>query len=58
MTENKGTDRRDIEADDEDVEGNNMWISPTMSSDLARNRNKEVERAAKERSRAKEAKRG
>ena len=40
----------------EDVEGHNMWIGPTVSRDLARNHSKELERQAKERQRAKEAK--
>lgn len=60
MTENKGTQPTEVEtADDEqDVEGHNMWISSTVSSDLARNHSKELEKAAKERNRAKEAKKG
>ena len=40
----------------EDVEGHNMWIGPTVSRDLARSRSKDVEREARERQRAKEAK--
>lgn len=42
---------------EQDVEGNSMYINPTISSDLARNRSRDVEREARERNRAKEAKR-
>ena len=57
MTENKADPQPDNESNDEkDVEGHNMWVGPTMSGDMARNRNKDLERAAKERNRAKEAK--
>jgi hypothetical protein len=42
--------------DEQDVEGHNMWIGPTVSRDLARNRSKELERAARDRQRAKDAK--
>ena len=57
MTDNKTSDKPDTGATDEkDVEGHNMWIGPTISSDIARNRNKEIEQAAKERNRAKDAK--
>jgi hypothetical protein len=40
----------------DDVEGHNMWIGPTVSRDLARSRSKELERQARDRQRAKEAK--
>lgn len=58
MTDDKGTPQPPQDQDDEqDVEGHNMWISPTISSDMARNRSKDIERAARDRNRAKEAKR-
>jgi len=57
MIENKSAPQPGAEtSEDKDVEGHNMWIGPTVSSDLARNHSKELERAAKERNRAKEAK--
>ena len=57
MTENKSTDQPDPEpGDDKDVEGHNMWIGPAIATDLSRNRAKELEREARERNRAKEAK--
>ena len=55
MTEKKGTPPPEARPDD-DVEGNSMWISPGIASDMARNRSKELEREARERQRAKEAK--
>lgn len=58
MTDNKGTAQPQGEQDEEkDVEGHNMWINPTINSDMARNRSKDIEREARERNRAKEAKR-
>lgn len=56
MTENKGTPRPDSESTDEkDVEGHNMWLGPNVAADLARSRSKEVEREARDRKHAKEA---
>jgi hypothetical protein len=58
MTDNKGTKQPDSEpTDEQDVEGHNMWMDPTLSSDMARQRSKELEKEARERNRAKEAKR-
>jgi hypothetical protein len=58
MTDNKAKDEPQVQPEDEqDVEGHNMWIDPGMQRDLARNHSKDVERAARERNRAKEAKR-
>ena len=58
MTDNKGTDQPQGQPEDEqDVEGHNMWIDPGSSRDLANSRNKDLERAARERNRAKDAKR-
>lgn len=58
MTENKSkADPQAEPADDQDVEGHSMMINPTLAGDMARVRSKDVERAARERSRAKEAKR-
>jgi hypothetical protein len=44
------------EDEDEDVEGNSLLIGSTMTSDLARIRSRDIEREARERARAKEAK--
>ena len=58
MTENKGKETPQAQpADDEDVEGHSMMINPTIASDLARVRSKELQREAREHDRAKEAKR-
>jgi hypothetical protein len=58
MTDNKATTQPEPQpADEQDVEGHNMWMDPTFSSDMARNRSKELEKEARERNRAKEAKR-
>jgi hypothetical protein len=58
MTDDKGVTQPTGEPDEEkDVEGHNMWINPTITSDMARNRSKDLEREARERNRAKEAKR-
>jgi hypothetical protein len=58
MTENKGKETPQAElADEQDVEGHSLMINPTMAGDLARVRSKDIERQARERSRAKEAKR-
>ncbi|MEX1344910.1 MAG: hypothetical protein AB1Z63_09590 [Candidatus Limnocylindrales bacterium] len=57
MTENKGKEApQGRPAEDDDVEGH-MMINPTLASDVARVRSKDVERAAQQRNRAKEAKR-
>jgi hypothetical protein len=52
----QGPNAPDERQQSEDVEGHNMWIGPTVSRDLARSRSKDVEREARERQRAKEAK--
>lgn len=58
MTENKSKAEPQAEpTDDQDVEGHTMMINPTIAGDMARVRSKDVERAARERNRAKEAKR-
>jgi hypothetical protein len=58
MTENKGKPAPSREPlDDEDVEGHSMMINPTLASDVARVRSKDIEREAQQRNRAKEAKR-
>ena len=58
MTENKGKATPAAEpADDQDVEGHTMMINPTLASDVARVRSKDVERAAQQRNRSKDAKR-
>jgi len=57
MTENKGKEQRTTEATDEqDVEGH-MMINPAPGGDIARLRSKEIDRAVRDRNRAKEAKR-
>ena len=57
MTENKGkADPQAQPTDEPDVEGH-MMIDPTVRGDMARMRSKEIDRAVRERNRAKEAKR-
>ncbi len=58
MTENKAKETPQAEpADEQDVEGHNMIINPTIARDMARVRAKELEREARDHARAKEAKR-
>jgi hypothetical protein len=47
--------RKTPEEPEQDVEGHNLWISPSTGRDLARGRNADIERQARERQRAKEA---
>jgi hypothetical protein len=57
MTENKGKETpQNRPAEDDDVEGH-MMINPTIAGDVARVRSKDIDRAAQQRNRAKEAKR-
>jgi hypothetical protein len=57
MTENKGKQTPQGQpSEDDDVEGH-MMINPTLAGDVARVRSKDIDRAAQERNRAKEAKR-
>ena len=57
MTENKGKAEPQAEpTDEQDVEGH-MMINPTIASDVARVRSKDLDRAVKERNRSKDAKR-
>ena len=57
MTEKKGkADPQAQPADEQDVEGH-MMINPTIAGDVARVRSKDLDRAVRERNRAKEAKR-
>jgi len=57
MTQNKGKAEPQAQpADEQDVEGH-MLTDPTISRELARGRSKDIDRAVRERNRAKEAKR-
>jgi hypothetical protein len=56
MSEDKNPAPAERESDEQDVEGHNMWIGPTVMNDLARQRTKELERQAREHQRAKEGK--
>ena len=57
MTENKGKTQPENQPDDEDVKGNSMFLNPSLASDMARNRSKDIEKEVRERNRAKDAKR-
>jgi hypothetical protein len=41
-----------------DVEGHSMWVDPSSARHLARSKNADIERHAREAKRAKEAKKG
>jgi hypothetical protein len=57
MTQDKGkADPQAQPTDEQDVEGH-MMINPTIAGDVARARSKDLDRAVRERNRAKEAKR-
>lgn len=56
MTQDQDIRSPDVPEEDEDVEGNSMIIGASMSSDLARIRSREIEREARARAQAKEAK--
>jgi hypothetical protein len=57
MTDNKSkADPQAQPTDEQDVEGH-MMINPTPGGDMARVRSKDIDRAVRERNRAKEAKR-
>lgn len=57
MTQDKGKAEPQAQpADEQDVEGH-MLTDPTIARELARGRSRDVERAVRERNRAKEAKR-
>jgi hypothetical protein len=52
----KAADRPDLPKDDgDDTEGHNLWISPSVSREMANSRSRDIEREARERQRAKEA---
>ena len=58
MTDDKAKQEPQNEpADEQDVEGHNMWIDPNLARDLARSHSKDIDRQVKERNRSKEAKR-
>lgn len=57
MTDTKAHTKPAEQPDDEqDVEGHNLYINPTIASDMARIRSKEIERQVRERNHVKEAK--
>jgi hypothetical protein len=56
MSDTKSTTRPAEDAQEEqDVEGNSMLIGTSISADLARGHRRDLEQAARERARAKEA---
>jgi hypothetical protein len=56
MTEDRTkADEKPAETPEQDTEGHGMWISPTLSRDLATSRSRDIEREARERQRAKES---
>ena len=57
MAENKAKQSPQVQPSEEDDVECHMMINPTLASDMARVRSKDVERAAQQRNRAKEAKR-
>jgi hypothetical protein len=58
MTDTKARpDPEEQPTDEQDVEGHSMFLNPTIASDMARSRSKDIDREVRERNRAKEAKR-
>lgn len=57
MADDKVKQQPEPQIDEEqDVEGHSMFLDPNLARDMARSRNREIERETKERNRAKEAK--
>lgn len=57
MADDKVKQQPETQPDEEqDVEGHSMFLDPNLARDMARSRNREIEREAKERNRAKQAK--
>lgn len=57
MEQNKGTDQPEpAEQDEDDVEGHNLWMNPSASREMTASRSRDIEREARDRQRAKEAK--
>jgi hypothetical protein len=46
----------DLPTPDDDVEGHNLWLNPSTSREMTSGRSRDIDREAKERQRAKEAK--
>lgn len=58
MSEDKTRDSQEPSQEEEqDTEGHNVWVNPTLSRDLATSRSRDVEREARDRQRAKETRR-
>jgi redox-sensitive bicupin YhaK (pirin superfamily) len=57
MTENKNQENDQSRPEQEgDVEGHNLWLNPSASREMTSSRTRDIEREARERQRAKEAK--
>jgi redox-sensitive bicupin YhaK (pirin superfamily) len=52
----KATDEPQLPEGGDDVEGHNLWVNPSASREMTQSRSREIEREARERQRAKEAK--
>ena len=49
-------DQPQLPDDGEDVEGHNLWMNPSASREMISSRSRDMEREARDRQRAKEAK--
>ena len=56
MSDKKNPAPTERASDEQDVEGHNMWIGPTVSGDLARQPLEGARAAARDRQRSKDAK--
>lgn len=57
MTDAKNSNPEPQQPDDaQDVEGHNLWMNPSASREMISSRSRDMEREARDRQRAKEAK--
>jgi redox-sensitive bicupin YhaK (pirin superfamily) len=52
----KNSDQPQLPEEGQDVEGHNLWMNPSASREMTNSRSRDLEREARDRQRAKEAK--
>lgn len=52
----KNSDQPQLPEEGQDVEGHNLWMNPSASREMISSRSRDMEREARDRQRAKEAK--
>ena len=52
----KNSDQPQLPDEGQDVEGHNLWMNPSASREMISSRSRDIERDARDRQRAKEAK--